>query len=86
MSEPAEQAWRNIGRVSTAWLRDIGLETPEDLRRVGSVAAYAMVKRGQPSASLNLLWSLEGAIRDIDWRELSDDVKSELRAQLDKLA
>ena len=65
---------RNIGPESMRWLEEIGVETLEELRRVGSVPVYAMVRDQHPEATLNLLWSLEAALRDMDWRELSQDV------------
>jgi len=73
---------RNLGPVSAKWLADVGINNYTDLQKVGSVTAYAMVRRQQSKASLNLLWALEAALRDIDWRELSTEDKNELRAQL----
>ena len=74
---------RNIGKVSRTWLRAIELHTLDDLKRSGSVAAYRMIKSMQPKATLNLLWALEGAILDIDWREIPDRRKRELLSRLD---
>jgi DNA transformation protein len=76
---------RNLGPVSRQWLDDIGIHTIKDLRRVGSVSAYAMVRRNERRASLNLLWALEAAIRDIDWRELNSCDKEVLRTKLAEL-
>jgi len=73
---------RNIGKVSRTWLRAIELHTLDDLKRCGSVAAYRMIKSMQPKATLNLLWALEGAILDIDWRELPEQRKVKLLGQL----
>lgn len=76
---------RNLGPVSAQWLAEVGIHSSTDLRQVGSVAAYALVRRQQPKASLNLLWGLEAAMRDIDWRELTEDDKHNLREQLKSL-
>ncbi len=73
---------RNIGPASMRWLEEIGVETLEELRRVGSVPVYAMVRDQHPEATLNLLWSLEAALRDMDWHELSQEVKDALIAEL----
>lgn len=70
---------KNIGKVSRRWLFEVGVVTLEDLRAVGAVAAYRMIKAQQPQATLNLLWSLEGAIRNVDWRELPPEIKRKLR-------
>jgi DNA transformation protein and related proteins len=76
---------RNLGPVSRQWLNKIDIHSIHDLRRVGSVTAYAMVRRNERRASLNLLWALEAAIRDIDWRELNPSDKELLRAEVAKL-
>ena len=76
---------RNIGPVSLQWLAEVGVESRDDLRRVGVVETYAMVRSRRGQTSLNLLWALEAALRDIDWRELPEAAKNELRRQLDEL-
>ena len=74
---------RNIGRVSRGWLAEIGIRTLPELQRCGAVTAYRMIRERHPRRiSLNLLWALEGAIRDLDWRELDEDAKQQLRTQL----
>ena len=39
-----------------------GIKIEEQLRELGAVRAYVMVKRAGGNASLNLLWALEGAL------------------------
>ena len=74
---------RNLGPVSTGWLRRVGIETLDDLLAAGPVEAYArVVESGQPGVSLNLLWGLAGAVYDIDWRLLDAESKAQLRDQL----
>jgi hypothetical protein len=54
-----------------------------DLRNAGSITTYRMLKEKYPrKVSLNLLWGLEAAIRDMDWRELTETDKEELKKQL----
>ena len=54
----------------------IGIRSPADLAACGAVDAFIACRRiGQP-ATLNLLWALEGALTDRDWR---------LVARVDKL-
>ena len=44
---------------------------------------YKLLKEGYPKrVSLNLLWGLEAAIRDVDWRELNEADKDELKKKL----
>lgn len=71
---------KNLGPRSRQWLAELGIYTLRDLRQVGSITTYRMLKERYPKrVSLNLLWGLEAAIRDIDWRELSETDKEELK-------
>ncbi|MEO7326421.1 MAG: TfoX/Sxy family protein [Dokdonella sp.] len=71
---------RNVGPKSAAWLRQIGVRTTEDLARVGPVEAFLKVKRAGFRPSLNLLYSMAGALADCHWADLPDDQKQELLA------
>ena len=69
---------RNIGPKSAAWLRQVGLRSFEDLQRVGSVDAFAKIKRAGFKPSLNLLYALEGALLDCHWQQLPEARRGEL--------
>lgn len=69
---------RNIGPKSMAWLRQTGVRSLEDLKAVGSLAAYVRVKRAGFRPSLNLLYALEGAILDCHWQDIPDARRAEL--------
>jgi len=74
---------KNIGPVSMQWLAEVGIYTIKDLRKAGSITTYKILKERYPkTVSLNLLWGLEAAIRDIDWRELTEKDKEELKRKL----
>jgi hypothetical protein len=51
-----------------------------DLDRLGPVNAFRLVKQKHPQAHLNLLWAMAAGLKDLDWRELSDEDKEKLRA------
>lgn len=74
---------RNVGPKSAAWLRQIGVRTTEDLARVGPVEAFLKVKRAGFRPSLNLLYSMAGALADCHWADLPDDQKQELLGALE---
>lgn len=63
---------RNIGPKSAAWLRQVGLRSHEELLAIGSVGAFVKVRRAGFKPSLNLLYSLEGALLDCHWQDLSE--------------
>jgi DNA transformation protein len=74
---------KNLGPKSRLWLAEVGIYTIRDLRNAGSITTYKMLKERYPKkVSLNLLWGLEAAIRDIDWRELTEADKDELKKRL----
>ena len=72
---------RNIGPKSAAWLRQVGLHTPEALAEAGTVGAFMRIKRAGFRPSLNLLYSLEGAIHDCHWRDVPEDRRLQLVAE-----
>jgi hypothetical protein len=74
---------RNVGPVSRRWLAEVGVVHRRDLERAGIVATFRMVRDLHPrEVSWNLLWALEGALCDCDWRAVSEERKRELRAQV----
>jgi hypothetical protein len=70
---------KNIGPVSRHWLMEIELHSLQDLRRHTGLSTDS---ENHPDVSLNLIWVLEGAILDIDWRDLTEARKQALRLQL----
>lgn len=74
---------RNVGPKSAAWLRQVGVRSVEDLARVGPVEAFLKVKRAGFRPSLNLLYSMAGALADCHWAELPEVRKQELLATLE---
>lgn len=69
----------NIGKVLEQQLLQVGIETPEYLKQVGSKQAWLDIKAIDPSACYSRLCALEGAIQDIRWHYLSADTKKELK-------
>lgn len=69
---------RNIGPKSAAQLRQVGVRTLDDLRALGSLDAFVKLKRAGFKPSLNLLYSLEGALLDCHWQQVPDERRSEL--------
>ncbi|MBV6799715.1 TfoX/Sxy family protein [Xanthomonas euvesicatoria] len=72
---------RNIGPKSAAWLRQVGLRTQQDLQAVGAVSAFVKVRRAGFKPSLNLLYSLEGALADCHWQDVPEARRHALLAE-----
>ncbi len=76
---------KNLGKTSAQWLHASGIHTLDDLRKLGAVSAYHAVKSRGFRASRVLLYAIEGALRDINWKDLPDTLKRELNQHLDSL-
>jgi DNA transformation protein len=84
MSRPVPDAVAglvNLGPKSSQWLRDAGITSYDDLEELGAAEAYLRVKVVHPEVSLHLLYALEGALLDVRWDYLPDDVKARLRRE-----
>ena len=72
----------NLGPVSERWLRAIGVESEADLRAMGAVEAFGRITvREGRAASLNLLYSLHGALTGQRWDEITLEEKARLRRE-----
>jgi DNA transformation protein len=70
---------QKIGATSAAWLRAAGVETVDELERLGALEAWRRAKRAYPDwVTLNLLYALEGALLGLPWTEMPADVKRRL--------
>ena len=83
MTSPIESL-PNLGPQSSQWLREAHINTVAELKQIGAVAAYQLVKQRQPKASLNLLWAIAAGLNGQDWKELSESTKQLLRKEVDE--
>jgi DNA transformation protein len=61
----------NLGPKSAAALARAGITSVDQLRRLGSVAAFSKAKNTGARVSLNLLWALEAALTGLRWQEVA---------------
>ncbi len=76
---------KNLGPKSAQMLARAGIHDVDTLRRLGSVRAYVAVQQAGVAVSLNLLWAIEGALRDVHWNTVVRDSRMSLLMQLDDL-
>ena len=76
---------KNIGKEIARKLLSIGITTPPVLRDRGAKSTFAQLKDRYPNVCLVHLYVLQGAIDDIEYTALSEDVKRELKAFSDRL-
>jgi len=76
---------RNIGKELERKLKVVGITTTEQLRQVGSQEAFIRVKAYYPNVCLVHLMAIEGAISDMEYNHLPEDVQRSLKEFSDSL-
>lgn len=72
-------AMPNIGTHIAKLLVEAGIESPQQLRMLGSEQAFIWVRAVDPDACINVLYGLEGAVQGIRWHDLDVVRKMQLR-------
>lgn len=78
----------NIGSTIARRLRLVGISTLEDLRAITPAGAYRRLQAAHPGKTLPVcyyLYSLQGALDNKDWRELSPQTKARLRQAIKQM-
>lgn len=70
---------KNIGKEIEKKLKSIGINSAEELKKVGSKDTWFRLKLKYPEICLVHLYTLEGAITNIEYNHLSDKTKKELK-------
>ncbi|MFD2726134.1 TfoX/Sxy family DNA transformation protein [Hyunsoonleella rubra] len=73
---------KNIGVTIEKRLNEIGIYTLTDLAERTPEKAYRGIGKNYPDKTIPkcyYLYSLKGALLDIDWRKLPENIKKELR-------
>lgn len=70
----------NIGKELERQLNGVGVNTPDQLIKLGSKEAFLSIKSMDSSACINRLYALEGAVLNIRWHYLPQDIKNELKS------
>lgn len=75
----------NIGKEMKTKLFSIGVSSAEDLIRLGSKEVFRQLKEQYPNVCLVHLYALQGAIINIDYNKLPDELKLDLKRYNDNL-
>ncbi len=71
----------NVGKVLEQNLIAVGIETPQQLREIGSKEAFVRIRlHADPGACLHMLYGIEGAMRGVRDTLVDTETKQELRA------
>jgi DNA transformation protein and related proteins len=74
----------NIGPVLAAELNKIGVQTFEDLEKLGSIAVVTKIGQTDRTACYNMLYALEGAIRGTRWHGIPKDERTKLKTEFEQ--
>ena len=69
----------NIGKEMERKLTSVGIESSKKLIAVGVKDAFLRLKQKYSNVCLVHLYTLEGAIHDIEYNRLSEDTKRDLK-------
>ena len=69
----------NIAEKLESQLDDVGINTIEELKKVGSREAWLRILARDPSTCIMRLSALEGAIQGVRWHYLDDETKASLK-------
>lgn len=78
-------AMQNIGKEIEKKLKSIDIGSAEELTQIGSKEAFFRLKMRYSNLCLVHLYTLQGAIDNIPYNQLSDEVKRDLKSFSDKL-
>ena len=76
---------KNIGPTTQKRLQEIGINTKDDLKRVGPVLAYQKIQSKNPGKTIPVcyyLYSLQGALDNKHWNNISQKKKQKLLDQI----
>ena len=69
----------NIGKVVEEQLMHVGVDSAEELKRIGAREAWLRIQKIDESACIHRLMALEGAIQGVKKSMLPDGVKADLK-------
>ncbi len=71
---------RNIGKEIEKKLKSVGICSAEELKKLGSKEAYFRLKMRYLNVCLVHLYTLQGALDDIEYNRLPDEIKRDLKS------
>lgn len=76
---------QNIGKEIEKKLKSVGICSGEELKKLGSKEAFLRLKLHYPNVCLVHLYTLQGAIDNIQYNQLPQEVKKDLKSFSDGL-
>lgn len=76
---------KNIGKEMERKLKTVGINTAEDFIKLGSKEAFFRLKLRYPEICTVHLYALEGAVENLEFNLLSEEIKQDLKIFSHKL-
>lgn len=76
---------KNIGPTIEKRLREIGIQSKEDLERIGPAKAYMRIRQKYPDKTIPVcyyLYSFQGALEGKHWDDISEKTKQSLLSKI----
>lgn len=73
---------KNIGKETAIWLEEIGIQNLEDIEDLGVIDVYLRLKEKRPDVNRTALWALQGALVNLAYNRLPQEMKDDLLKQL----
>ena len=70
----------NIGKKVEQQINEVGVNTVDDLKKIGAKDAWLRIQKIDESACIHRLMALEGAVCGVKKTMLSDEVKADLKS------
>ncbi len=70
---------KNIGKEMERKLKSIGINSPDELKKIGSKDAFFRLKLRYPEICLVHLYTLQGAVDDMEYNQLPEEMKKDLK-------
>ena len=69
----------NVGPQLATHLKQVGVETPAQLRTCDAESLFIQIRAYDPAACICKLMAIDGAIKGIRWHDLPEERKAELK-------
>ena len=69
----------NISKIVEEQLIRVGIDSADELKKIGAKSAWLKIREIDESACINRLMALEGAVEGVKKNMLSDEVKADLK-------
>ncbi len=76
---------RNLGPVSEELLNSIEIYTIEDIKETTPVVIFHLLKSMGHNVTLNFVYAMQGAIMDLHYLEIPEEMKFELKQEIERI-